>query len=183
MRNVIFGINITLDGCCDHTKFSGGEDIHRYFAQLMQDVDLVVYGRKMYELMFPYWADVAENQSGTELENEFAQTLTAIDKVVFSQSLDHVTGNARIVRANPGEELLKLKQQTGKKIAIDSVSLFPQLVELGLIDEFYFVVHPVIVGEGRRLFDGFDLREKINLNLVDSKVLESGCVALHYSKP
>lgn len=182
MRKVIFGINLSLDGCCDHTKFGGGEDVLKYFTQLMEDVDLIVYGRKMYELMFPYWSDVAKNQSGTKDEIEFAQTLMAIDKVVFSQSLDRVEGNARIVRSNPAEELLKLKQETGKKIAVDSVSLYPEFLELGLIDEFYFVVHPVFVGEGRRLLDGVNLQESISLNLVDSKAIGSGCVALRYNK-
>lgn len=182
MRTVIFGINISLDGCCDHTRFAGGEDIHQYFTRLMDDVDLIVYGRKMYELMFPYWADVAKNQSGTKTDKEFAQMLMDIDKVVFSRSLNKAWGNTRIVSANPAEELLKLKQEAGKKISVASVSLYPQLVKLGLIDEFHFVVHPILVGAGRRLFEGFDLSEPINLNLADTKVLASGSVALHYLK-
>jgi len=184
MRNLIYAINLSIDGCCDHTKFGGGEDVLEYFTDLMRDVDLIVYGRKTYELMIPYWPDVAKNQSGTETkaEIEFAQTFTAIDKVVFSRSLDSAEGNTRIVRANPGDELLRLKQETGKKISIGGVSLPAQLIAPGLVDEYYFVVHPVIVGEGRRLFEDTGLLEKLNLKLVGSKILKSGCVALHYLK-
>jgi dihydrofolate reductase len=75
MRNLIFGINITIDGCCDHTKVTGHEEIHEYFTHLMRDADLLVYGRKTYELMVPYWPDVAKDHSGqTKATNEFAQT-------------------------------------------------------------------------------------------------------------
>ncbi|WEK21600.1 MAG: dihydrofolate reductase family protein [Candidatus Pedobacter colombiensis] len=182
MRNVIYGINLTPDGCCDHTKFSGSEEIHEYFTDLMRDVDLIIYGRKTYQLMVPYWPEVAKKQSGTKTVNEFAQTFDAIDKVVFSKSLDTVEGNTRLIRANLTEEVLKLKQKPGKKISIGGVSLPSELIALGLVDEFYFVIHPVIVGQGRRLFDETGLQEPLNLKLVDSKVLKSGCVALHYLK-
>ncbi|MNJ99023.1 hypothetical protein D3C87_167950 [compost metagenome] len=182
MRKVIYGINLTTDGCCDHTKGNGTADIHEYFADLMRDVDLIVYGRKTYELMVPYWPDVAKSQSGTQSENEFAETFDSIDKIVFSKSLDRVDGNTRIIRENLAEEFLKLKQQSGKKISIGGVDLPSQLIALDLVDEFHFVIHPVIVGEGRRLLDDTQLRDRLNLKLVESKVLESGAVALHYLK-
>lgn len=182
MRTVTFGMNISLDGYCDHTIFNSGEDLHGYFTKLMDDVDLLFFGRVMYQLMFPYWADVAKNQSGTADENRFAERLTSIDKVVVSRSLDSVQENTRIVRGNPAEELLKLKQQPGKKISVDSVSLLPELITAGLIDEFHLVVHPVILGRGRRLLDAGSLHENFNLKLVDTKIFKSGCVAHHYLK-
>lgn len=182
MRTVTFGMNISLDGYCDHTIFSPSEEVQDYFTRMMNDVDLIFFGRIMYELMFPYWADVAKNQSGSDDENRFAKRLTAIDRVVISRSLDKVENNTRIIRSNPVEELLKLKQQPGKKISIDSVSLLPELIEAGLIDEFNLVVHPVIVGKGRQLLDSGSLQEKLNLKLVDTIVFKSGCVALHYLK-
>jgi dihydrofolate reductase len=182
MRNLIYAINLSIDGCCDHTKFGGSEEMLEYFTDLMTDVDLIVYGRKTYELMIPYWPDAAKDQSSTTAEIEFAQTFTAIDKVVFSRSLDSAEGNTRIVRANPGDELLKLKQETGKKISVGGVSLPAQLIALSLVDEFYFVVHPVIVGEGRRLLEDSSLQKNLNLKLVESKIFNSGCVALHYLK-
>jgi dihydrofolate reductase len=182
MRKVIYGINLSTDACCDHTKFGGGEGILEYFTNLMRDVDLIVYGRKTYELMIPYWPDVLKDPSSTAAEIEFARVLTGIDKIVFSRSLEHAEGNTRIVSANPVNELLRLKQEPGKNISIGGVSLPAQLIVHGLVDEFYFVVHPVIVGEGRRLLEDASLQEKLNLKLVESEVLKSGCVALHYLK-
>lgn len=175
-------MNISLDGCCDHTLFNPSEEVHDYFTQMLNEVDLIVYGRIMYELMFPYWSDVAKNQSGTDDENRFAERLTAIDKVVMSRTLDKVEENTRIVRSNPTEELFKLKQQRGKKISVDSVSLLPELITAGLIDEFHLVVHPVMVGKGRQLIDGGSLQETLTLKLVDTIVFKSGSVALHYLK-
>jgi dihydrofolate reductase len=182
MRNLIYSINISINGYCDHTLFNPDEEMMDYFTHTMDDVDLLVYGRKTYELMVPYWPDVARSQSGTKAENEFAQTLTAIDKVVFSKTLTRVEGNTRIIRENPGDEILELKQDAGKKIAIGGVNLPSQLMELGLIDEYYFVIHPVIVGEGNRLLESASLPEKSNLKLVDTKIFKSGCIGLHYLK-
>ena len=183
MRNLIFAINVTLDGCCDHTKLSGNEEIHEYFAHLLRDVDLLVYGRKTYQLMVPFWPDVAKNHSGeTQAMNEFAQAFDAKKIIVFSGSLDRAEGeNTRIVRTNLQDEILKLKQEQGKNMLVGGVSLPAQLIELGLVDEYHFVVQPRIVGEGRRLsFEGITLDEK--LKLVESKTFESGCVALRYLK-
>jgi dihydrofolate reductase len=185
MRNVIFAINLTLDGCCDHTKLSGDEEIHEYFTNLMRDVDLLVYGRKTYQLMVPFWPDVAKNKSGqTKAMNEFAQTFDSINKVVFSRSLENAEGkNTRIVRTKLQDEILKLKQEPGKSILTGGVTLPSQLIELGLVDEYHFVVQPIVVGEGRRLLDGTSLQEKLPLKLVGSKIFNSGCVALRYMRP
>jgi len=182
MRNVIFAINITIDGCCDHTKMIADEEIHEYFTYLMRDVDLLVFGRKTYQLMVPYWPDIAKNQSQTKAENEFARTFDSINRVVFSQSLASAEGNTRIVRTHLKDEILKLKQEPGKNILIGGVSVPSQLIELGLVDEYRFVVQPIIAGEGRRLMEGISLRERLQLKLVESKTFKSGCVALRYLK-
>ena len=182
MRNVIFAINITIDGCCDHTKMIGDEEIHEHSTQLMRDVDLLVFGRKTYQLMVPFWPDVAKNQSATKAANEFARTFDSINKIVFSQSLDSAEGNTRIVRTNLQDEILKLKQEQGKNILVGGVTVPSQLIELGLVDEYHFVVQPIVVGEGRRLLGGTSLRERLQLKLVESKILKSGCVALRYLK-
>jgi dihydrofolate reductase len=185
MRNVIFAINITLDGCCDHTKFTPDEEMFEYFTHLTRDADTFLYGRKTYQLMVPYWPDVAKNHSGrTKAGNEFAQAFDAINKIiVFSQSLDSTEGRkTRIVRTSLHDEILKLKQEQGKNIFTGGVTIPSQLVELGLIDEYHFVVHPIVLGEGRRLFDGVSLPERLQLKLVESKIFKSGCVALRYLK-
>lgn len=183
MRKVIYAINITLDGCCDHTKMIADEETHEYFTQLLREVDLLVFGRKTYELMVPFWPDVAKNQSETKAMNEFAQAFDSSKIIVFSRSLDKAEGkNTRIVRTNLQDEILKLKQEPGKDILIGGVSIPSQLIELGLVDEYRFVVQPIVAGEGRRLLEGVSLREKLQIKLVESKILKSGCVALRYLK-
>lgn len=183
MRRLIFGINVTLDGCCDHAKLSGDEEVHKYFTHLMRDVDLLLYGRKTYQLMVPFWPDVAKNHSGqTEAMNEFAQEFDSKNIIVFSRSLEKADQkNTRIVRSNLQDEILKLKQEQGKNILMGGVSIPSQLIELGLVDEYHFVVQPIVVGEGRRL-DGINLQEKLQLKLAESKIFESGCIALRYLK-
>ncbi|HLI94321.1 MAG TPA: dihydrofolate reductase family protein [Puia sp.] len=184
MRNLIYGINLTIDGCCDHTKVNGSEEIHEYWTQRMRDVDTIVYGRKIYELMVPYWPDVAKNRSGqTAAANEFARTFDAKKIVVFSKTLEMAERkNTRIVRGNLRDEIEKLKQEEGKNISLSGLDLASQVIALGLVDEYYMVVHPIVAGEGRRLMEGIGLQEKLQLRLVESSVLGSGCVALHYLK-
>ena len=183
MRNVIFAINITLDGCCDHTKQIADDETHKYFTHLLQDVDLLMFGRKTYQLMVPFWPEVASSQSMSPAENEFARTFASIQKVVFSRSLVSAEdGNTRIVRTNLRDEILKFKQEQGKNILVGGVDIPSQLIDLGLVDEYRFVVGPIVVGEGRRLLEGVSLRKRQQLRLVESKIFESGCVALRYLK-
>jgi len=182
MRNLIFAINITLDGCCDHTKTIADEELLEHYTHLMRDVDLQVFGRKTYQLMVPYWPDVARDQSTTKAEKEFARAFDSIKKIVFSQSLDSAEGNTRIVRTKLQDEILKLKQEPGKNILVGGVNIPSQLIELGLVDEYRFVVQPILAGEGRRLLDGVSLPQKLQLKLVESKPFKSGCVALRYLK-
>jgi len=183
MRNVIFAINITLDGCCDHTKMIADEEMLEHYAQLLGEADLLVYGRKTYQLMVPYWPDIAKNHSGTKAEIEFARTFDAINKVVFSQSLGSAEGkNTRIVRTKLQDEILKLKEEPGRNIWVGGVAIPTQLIELGLVDEYRFVVQPIVAGEGRRLLEGVSLQERLQLKLVESKIFQSGCVGLHYLK-
>jgi len=183
MRNVIFAINITLDGCCDHTKQLADDETHEYFTRLLREVDLLVFGRKTYQLMVPFWPDVAKNQSETKAMNEFARTFDSINKIVFSRSLDSPEDrNTKIVRSDLRGEMLKLKQEPGKNILVGGASVPSQLIELGLIDEYRFVVGPIVAGEGRRLLEGVSLPERLQLKLVESKIFKSGCVALRYLK-
>jgi len=184
MRNLIYAINLTIDGCFDHTKGIPDDELLEYFTRLVLDADLLVYGRKTYQLMVPYWPDVAKNPSGdTKAELEFAQAFESRNKIVFSRTLDRAEGrNTRIVRTNLHDEILKLKQEQGNNILVGGVDIPSQLIELGLVDEYYFVVHPVIAGEGRRLLSGINLEKKSLLKLMESKILKSGCVALHYLK-
>ncbi|SRR5258708_10543552 len=184
MRKLIYAINITLDGCCDHTKqFVDEGEQFEYSTHLMRDVDLLVFGRKTYQLMVPYWPEVLKDPSATKADTEFARAFDSINKIVFSRSLDRAEDkNTRIVRTDLRDEILKLKQEPGRNILAGGVDIPSQLIQLGLVDEYCFMVGPIVAGEGRRLLEGVSLPERLQLKLVASKVFKSGCVALRYSK-
>jgi dihydrofolate reductase len=180
MRKVIYSINMSLDGCVDHTKFVPDEETFEYVTHLTREAGTFLWGRTIYQLMVPYWPDVAKKDPS----DKFAQAFEAVDNiVVFSKSLEKAGGNkTRIVRANLQDEVLKLKQEQGKNIFTGGVTLASQLAELGLIDEYHFLVHPIVVGEGRRVFEGINLQKKLRLILVESNTFKSGSVALRYLK-
>lgn len=185
MRKLIFGINLTIDGCCDHTKGSGNDEVHAYFTQLMRDADTLLYGRKTYELMVPYWSDVAKDRSGhTEAINDFADAFASIGNIVVcSRTLDKVEGkNTSIISGDLKKEVLKLKQQPGGNISTGGVDIPSQLIALGLVDEYHIVVQPIVAGSGRRFLDDTILPASLQLKLVEAKVFESGHVALKYVK-
>ncbi len=183
MRKVVFGINITADSFCDHRDGIADDELHEYFTGLLRNAGALLFGRITYQLMVPFWPDVAKNQSETEPINEFARVFDALDKVVFSTTLKQVeANNTRFVRGNVAEEVLALKQKPGKDICIGSLSLASQLSERDLIDEYHFVVHPVVAGKGPRLFDTVKPEESLRLGLIGSEVFQSGVVAQHYRR-
>ena len=183
MRQVVFAINITTDGYCNHTDMIADEEMHEYFTRLLRNASLLLIGRITYQLMVPYWPDVARNPSETKATHEFARVFDSLDKVVFSTTLKHVGGNnTRIARANLAEEVLALKQQPGKDICVSGLSIASQLSERGLIDEYRFVVHPVVAGKGPRLFETVKPQDRLLLDFMGSETFQSGIVALHYRK-
>src|SRR6202166_3625293 len=182
MRKLIYAINLTLDGGCDHTNGVPDEEMFEYHTHLVRDADLLVFGRKTYQLMVPYWPDVAKNPSETKADREFADTFVSKNKIVFSRSLESAEDkNTKIVRTNLQDEIVRLKHEQGKNILVGGVSIPSQLIELGLVDEYDFVVQPIVAGKGRRLLEGIGV-EKLQLKLVESKIFKSGCVALRYLK-
>jgi dihydrofolate reductase len=183
MRKLVYAINLTLDSVCDHTKGTADAETHEFHRQLLLEADTFLYGRKTYELMVPFWPDLAKSKSGTKSMNDFAQAFDAVRQiVVFSKSLESADGKTKIVRGNLRDEILKLKQEEGKNILTGGVDIPLQLIRLGLVDEYHFVVQPLIEGDGRRLFDDFNLQERLQLKLVDSKTFSSGTIALRYVK-
>ena len=180
MRNVVFAINITVDGCCGHESVIADDELHEYFSGLLRDSDIHIFGRDTYHLMYPYWHDVAVNQSETEVINEFARTFDSIPKIVFSTTLKSVEwNNTTLLHSNLREEIIKLKEQPGKNIAIGSLNIASQVAGWDLIDEYHLVFHPVIAGKGPRLFE---TDKSFTLKLVGSKTFGSGVVALHYQR-
>ena len=183
MRKLIFAINTTLDGCVDHTKGFADEETHQFFTNVLRDADVIVYGRKTYQLMVPFWPEVAKSQSMTKALNEFALAFDSIEKLVFSRTLEKVDdSHSRIASGNLHDEIVRLKQGQGKNILVGGVDVPSQLIQLGLVDEYQFVIGPLVAGEGRRLLEGVSLPETLQLKLVESKIFESGCVALRYLK-
>jgi dihydrofolate reductase len=180
MRKVVFAINITIDGYCGHETGLVDDELHEYFTGLLRDSGVEVFGRNTYNLMYPYWHDVAVNQSESKVTNEFARTFDAIPKIVFSTTLKSVEwNNTTLLRSNLKEEIIKLKQQPGKNISIGGLNIASQVAHWDLIDEYRFVVHPIIAGKGPRLFGSVN---NLTLKLVGTKTFRSGVVALHYKK-
>jgi dihydrofolate reductase len=183
MRKVIYAINLSIDGCFDHTIGIPDEDIFEYYIGLVRDSGLQVFGRKTYQLMVPYWPDMAKDPSATQADRDFGQAFVALDRVVFSRSLAGVEdGKTRIIRTDLHDEIVKLKQEPGKDILVGGIDLPSQLIKLGLIDEYRFMIFPVIAGAGRRLLEGVSLPQKLRLKLADSKTFDSGSVLLRYLK-
>jgi dihydrofolate reductase len=183
MRKLIFAINTTIDGCVDHTPQLVDTEKMEYFTQLTRGAGLQIYGRKTYELMVPYWPDVAKDPSSSKSDLDYAKAFEALNKVVFSRTLKSAEDkNTRIVAFDLRDEVIKLKQEPGNYILAGGVDVASQLIELGLVDEYLFAVSPVLVGEGRRLMEGVNLQETLQLTFVDSKLFQSGSVVLRYRK-
>jgi dihydrofolate reductase len=183
MRKVVFAINITADGYCGHEDGIADEELHDYFTELLRNAGVLLSGRITYQLMVPYWPEIARTQSETPATNAFARMFDSLQKIVFSTTLTHAEGaNTRILRGNLVQEVLALRTEPGKDVCVGSLSLASQLSERGLIDEYHFVIHPVVAGKGPRLFDTVKPQHTLHLNLVGLKTFQSGVVALHYKR-
>jgi dihydrofolate reductase len=183
MRKLIYSINLTLDGGCDHTNGAPDEETFEYATQLVRNSGLLLFGRKTYQLMVPYWPDVANNPSETEADREFAETFVSKDIIVFSRTLESAEDKkTTIVRGDLRDEVLRLKQGPGNYILTGGVSIPSQLIELGLIDEYRIVIMPILAGAGRRLLEDISLPKKLRLTLVESRIFKSGFIALRYLK-
>lgn len=183
MRKVVFAFNFTADGYCSHTDMIADEELHNYFTAVLRTMDTLLYGRVTYQLMVPFWPDLVRIPSEDEASNEFARVFDSLEKVVFSTTLKTLEdGNSRLVRSGLVEELAALKQKPGKAIGIGSLSIASQLSERGLIDEYHFVIHPVVAGKGPRMFETVKPQDALRLDLVSSKPFPSGVIALQYRK-
>ena len=178
MRKLIAAINMTLDGFCDHTAIIPDEEIHQHYADLISKADTILYGRITYQLM-EYWRTLAENPSGEKSMDDFAKVIDKIPKIVFSKTLKSVEWeSAKLANRDLEEEVLELKQQSGKDILVGSRSLIIHLMKLHLIDEYQLCVHPVIVGNGLPLFE--NINDRTTLKLLKTKTFNSGAVMLYY---
>ncbi len=182
MRPLRYSINVTLDGCCDHRVGIVDEELHRRAAETLERADALLFGRVIYKMMEDAWREPARTGVKPEWMPEwmlgFARTIDAAKKYVVSSTLDHVDWNAELLRGDLGEAVQKLKREPGKGILVGGVTLPLALANLGLIDEYEFIVHPVIAGHGPTLFAG--LSKVVTLKLVSRVEYASGAVAMRY---
>jgi len=178
MRKLIAGINMTLDGFCDHTVIIPDEEIHQHYADLLDSADVVLYGSTTYQLM-QYWQTLVKNPSGEKSMDDFAVAIDKIPKIVFSNKLKNTDWDSAKLANQPIEEMVKeLKQQSGKDILVGSRSLIIQLMKLNLIDEYQLCVHPVVAGGGLPLFG--NINDRTILKLIKTKTFSDGAVILYY---
>ena len=179
MRPLRYAINVTLDGCCDHRAGFASAELHRYWAESLSRADALLFGRVTYEMMEAAWRLPARAGEPTDEIGSFARTIDAARKYVVSSTLDRVDWNAELVRADQLEQTVRrLKQEPGTGLFVGGVQLPLALADLGLIDEYEFVVQPRLAGHGPTLLAG--LSKHVDLTLVGRQDLASGAVALRY---
>jgi dihydrofolate reductase len=177
MRPLRYSINVTLDGCCDHRAIAPDEELHRHAAESLARADALLFGRVTYQMMESAWRGPAA-AGLPEWMHPFARTIDAAKKYVVSSTLDQVDWNAELVRGDLRTAVEELKREPGNGLFVGGVQLPLALAELGLIDEYEFVVHPRLVGHGPTLFAG--LSKPLDLKLVSRLEYGSGAVAMRY---
>jgi dihydrofolate reductase len=181
MGLLTFGLNVTLDGCCDHREGIADDELHDYFTQLMDAAGAMLWGRVTYELMESAWPAVARDENAPRAMQEWARKLEVKPKYVVSASRrDFPWNNTSLLQGNLRDAVTQLKEKTPQGVLVGSPTLGSALERLGLIDEYRLVVHPVLSGHGPRLFQG--LEPSRHLELVSTNRMKSGQVALHYRR-
>jgi dihydrofolate reductase len=181
MGILTFGLNVTLDGCCDHRVGIVDDELHDYWTQLMDAAGAMLWGRVTYELMESAWPAVARDENAPRAMREWARKLEAKPKYVVSSSRrDFPWNNTFHVEGDVHEAVRQLKEKTPQGVLVGSPTLSGALERLGLIDEYRLVLHPVLAGHGPTLFQG--LQPSRQLELVSTKRLKSGALALHYRR-
>ena len=182
MRPLRYSIIVTWDGCCDHRAITPDEEMHRHHAENLAKADALLFGRVTYEMMEAAWR--APARTGVRPDwmeawmGPFARTIDAARKYVVSSTLERVDWNAELVRGDLGKAVQNLKQESGKGLFVGGMKLALALTELGLIDEYEFVVQPRLAGHGPTLFAG--LSKHVDLKLVSRLEFGSGAVAMWY---
>ena len=181
MRPLRYAINVTLDGCCDHEVFVPDDELHHHHAANLARADALLLGRVTYTMMEEAWRRPDTGVWPDWMDDwmiPFAETMDATKKYVVSSTLDHVDWNSELVQGDLADAVRQLKQEPGEGLAVGGVALPLALADLGLIDEYEFVVLPVLAGHGPTLFAG--LSRRLELELVGRQELRSGAVALRY---
>jgi dihydrofolate reductase len=167
-----------LDGCCDHRAISADEETHRHATKILEGADALLFGRVTYEMMESAWRPPGQMEAMPAWMAPFGRTIDAAKKYVVSSTLDRVDWNAELVRGDLENAVQDLKRESGKGLLVGGVTLPLALAELGLIDEYEFVVQPRLVGHGPTLFAG--LSKRVDLRPVGRLEFGSGAVAMRY---
>jgi len=178
MRPLRYSINVTLDGCCDHRAIVPDEDLHRHALENLNQADALLFGRVTYEMMEAAFRQPARTGKMPDWMEPFARTINAAKKYVVSSTSQRVDWNAEFVRGDLRKAVEQLKRESGKGLLVGGVKLPLALAEMGLIDEYEFVMHPRLAGHGPTLFAG--LSKRIDLKLVSRLEFGSGAVAMRY---
>ncbi len=184
MRKIIYGLSVSLDGFIEATDgdLSWGypdEELHRHFNEREKDFEILLYGRRLYELMAAYWPTAGENPSAPEVEREYARIWNAKPKVVFSTTLTEVRWNSRLAGADAAGEANRLKSETGGDMIVGGAGLANFFLRLGLVDEVHLYLHPLLLGSGKPMFQ--NLPGSIRMNLLGTQRFRSGVVLLRYA--
>lgn len=177
MRPQRYSINVTLDGCCDHNVIQPDEELHRRAVDNLNRADALLFGRVTYQMMEDAFRPAWTSERPDWME-PFHRTINATKKYVVSSTLTQVDWNSELVRGDVGTAVANLKQEPGKGLLVGGMTLPMALAELGLIDEYEFVVHPKVAGHGRTLFAG--MSKHVDLKLIDRLEYGSGAVAMRY---
>lgn len=180
MGKLIAGMNVTLDGFCDHTSMIADAEIHDHYTEVLKNSDTVLYGRTTFHLM-EFWPTLVKNPSGDKSMDDFAIAIDNIHKIVFSRTLKSVDWrNTTLKKEIVKDEILKLKQESRRDVLVGSPSLIVQLSELGLVDEYQLGVQPTIIGSGLPLFK--NITDRIDLRFLKTKPFASGVVMFYYER-
>ena len=182
MRKVIYSPMVSLDGFVEgpNRNLDWGsidEELHRFINDQQREIDTYLFERRMYEVMV-YWDTAGTDLSNPEYVLEFARIWQGIPKIVFSKTLEHVQGNARLSRGNIVEEIAQLRAQPGKDMGVGGATIAATLIQSGLIDEYQLFINPIILGRGTHMFPTLD--HKTGLRLIETRTFSSGVVFLRY---
>ena len=181
MRKLLAALNISLDGYADHDITIADDELHDFSTNLLDNVDIILFGRVTYQLMESYWPNALNDPEATAAMLRFARKINSIPKIVFSKTLKKIEwNNTTLVSNDMIEEITILKQQTGKDLSVGGISLIQTLANAGLIDDLWILIHPFIIGKGKHLFSG--INQYIRLRLIETINFKSGVVVLHYMR-
>ncbi|MGI0014106.1 MAG: dihydrofolate reductase family protein [Nitrososphaera sp.] len=188
MRKVLLFITLSIDGYFegpnhDLSWHNVDDEFNKFAIEQLKKTDLILFGRRTYQLMEAFWPKAAKDPTMSKENLEVANLINNVNKIVFSRTLDKVEEkenwrNVKLVHEFDSEEIRRLKEQPGKDIGVGGSDLAVSFIKAGLIDEFRFMINPVVIGEGTSIFKG--INEKLNLRLLSTRTFKSGNVLLSY---